>query len=83
MILDCCHAALKLRGKKKGKMEILAASGAGFGSGSWVPGPGKLSFTSVLIRQIKRCLKKKEEIGIKWLHAHLWDDKTKPALTGM
>jgi hypothetical protein len=63
-------------------MEILAASGTGFGTGSLVPEPGRVSFTSVLIRQIRRCLRNKEEIGIKWLHAHLWDDKTQPSLTG-
>ena len=33
ILLDCCHAALKTRGTKKGKMEVLAASA----SGSLVP----------------------------------------------
>ena len=28
VILDCCHAALKTRGEKEVKMEVLAASGS-------------------------------------------------------
>ena len=78
VILDCCHAALKTRGAKQGKMEILAACG----SGSRVPEPGRLSFTSVLIRQIRKRLKSGNLIGIRWLHTHLWGDKTEPGLTG-
>ena len=76
VILDCCHAAHKTRGSKEGKMEVLAACG----SGSLVPAPGRLSFTSVLVRQVKKQLKSGEEIGIRCLHKHLWDDKT--SLTG-
>lgn len=78
VILDCCHAALKTRGTKDGKMEILAACG----SGSKVPEPGRLSFTSILIRQIRRQLKLRPTMSIKWLHNHLWGDKTEPGLTG-
>ncbi|MCJ1378594.1 hypothetical protein MMC17_001693 [Xylographa soralifera] len=77
VILDCGHAALKTRGTKNGKMEILAACG----SGSRVPEPGRLSFTSVLIRQICKQLKVRPSMSIKWLHSHLWGDKTEPGLT--
>ena len=78
ILLDCCHAALKTRGTKKGKMEVLAASA----SGSLVPEPGRLSFTSVLIRQIRKQLQVRKDISIRWLHRHLWDDTTYPGLTG-
>ncbi|KAL8693854.1 MAG: hypothetical protein Q9218_001410 [Villophora microphyllina] len=60
VILDCCHATLKTRGAKDGKMEILAACG----SGSRVPKPGRLSFTSVLIRLIRKCLKSGQTVGV-------------------
>ena len=78
VILDCCHAAVKTRGEKEGKMEILAACG----SGSRVPAPGRLSFTSVLIRQIRKRLKCGDAMNVRWLHNHLWADKTEPSLTG-
>lgn len=78
VILDCCHAALKTRGEKEGKMEVLAACG----SGSRVPAPGRLSFTSVLIRQIRKRLNSGDDLNVKWLHNHLWADKTEPGLTG-
>jgi hypothetical protein len=71
VILDCCHAALKTRGSKKGKMELLAACG----SGSRVPKPGKLSFTSILSRLLKEKVKNGEAINIKSLHSLLWTDK--------
>ncbi|KAA8911285.1 kinase-like domain-containing protein [Sphaerosporella brunnea] len=73
ILLDCCHAALKTRGGKDSKMEILAASA----SGSCTPAPGRLSFTSVLIRQVRKRLKlgPNAEFTIRWLHKHLFDDK--------
>jgi hypothetical protein len=76
VILDCCHAALKTRGKKEGKMELLAACG----SGSRVPAPGKLSFTSILTRQLKEKARLGNSISVKSLHTHLWNDKLE--LTG-
>ncbi|CAG8976207.1 hypothetical protein HYALB_00011138 [Hymenoscyphus albidus] len=77
VILDCCHAALRTSGTKKGKMEVLAASA----SGSRVPAPGRLSFTSVLIRQIRKRLQSRQGFSLRWLHKHLWDDTTHPGLT--
>ncbi|KAG4433056.1 hypothetical protein IFR05_011450 [Cadophora sp. M221] len=71
VILDCCHAALKTRGSKKGKMELLAACG----SGSRVPSPGKLSFTSILLGQLKQKVRNGEAINIKSLHCLLWADR--------
>ncbi|MCJ1353934.1 MAG: hypothetical protein MMC33_003921 [Icmadophila ericetorum] len=77
VILNCCHAALKTRGTKTGKMEVLAACGAG----SRVPQPGRVSFTSVLIREMRKCLKAGDVINVSRLTRHLWADKTEPALT--
>lgn len=71
VILDCCHAALKTRGSKDGKMEVLAACG----SGSRVPKPGKLSFTSILIRQLRARVNLGQTINIRSLHSLLWSDK--------
>jgi hypothetical protein len=62
-------------------MEILAASG----SGSRTPAPGRLSFTSVLIRQVRKRLKlgaANPEFTIRWLHKHLFDDRIEFGLTG-
>ena len=59
-------------------MEILAACG----SDSRVPAPGRLSFTSVLIRQVQKRLKSGKEINIKWLHNHLFSDQIELGLTG-
>lgn len=59
-------------------MEVLAACG----SDSRVPQPGRFSFTSVLIREIRNRLRVGEVIGIKALHKHLWADGTHLALKG-
>ena len=59
-------------------MEILAACG----SGSRVPKPGSLSFTSVLIRMIRKLLKSEDSITVKWLHTNLWHDKNERSLSG-
>lgn len=78
VILDCCRAALKTRGESEGKMEVLAACG----SDSKVPVPGRLSFTSVLIRQIRNRLKSRKDISIKWLQNNLFSDELGQGLTG-
>ena len=78
LILDCCHAATKYRHLKDGKMEVLAACG----SGSRVPAPGRLSFTTVLVREVKKRLRTHPSFSIKWLFNHIWNDKTEPGLTG-
>lgn len=77
ILLDCCHATIKSRGFTQGQMEILAACA----SGSRVPKPGRLSFTSVLIREIRKQLKAGKTVPVRWLHAHLWADNTYPSLT--
>ncbi|KAK4231614.1 kinase-like domain-containing protein [Podospora fimiseda] len=74
LILDCCHAMNRTRQKIQGKMEILAACGFG----AIVPGPGKHSFTSALMRQLRAHLRKDTVITIKWLSVHLWDEETRP-----
>jgi hypothetical protein len=80
VILDCCHAATKAHGDfAGGQMEILAASS----SGSRVPKPGRLSFTSVFIREIRKQITAGKDVPIRWLQKHLWDNLTQPALTGM
>jgi len=78
VILDCCYAAIRSRGSKEGKMEVLAACG----SDSRVPEPGRSSFTSVLIREVRRRLRAGESISIRTLHKHLWADGTQSALKG-
>ena len=78
VVLDCCHATVKIREEKEGKMEILAACG----SGSRVPKPGYLSFTSVLLRLIQKRLKSEQHMSVKWLHTHLWDDQVEKGLSG-
>ena len=59
-------------------MEVLAACG----SDSRVPQPGRFSFTSVLIREIRNRLRAGEVISIKALHRYLWVRGTRPALKG-
>lgn len=79
VLLDCCYAATKIYRKfENGQFEILAASG----SGSRVPKPGRLSFTSVLIRELKRQIDAGKDVPIRWLQMHLWSALTQPALTG-
>lgn len=58
-------------------MEILAACASRLGT----PRPGKLSFTSALIREIAKQIKGGKGVTIRWLHTTLWDNKTQPALT--
>lgn len=81
VLLDCCHAAIKTRGTASGKMEILAACA----SGARTPAPGKLSFTSVFVRQVRKRLESKdpnnEPMSIRWLQKHLWDKNTHLGLT--
>lgn len=78
VLLDCCHAATKTHGSfDNGQMEILAASS----SGARVPKPGRLSFTSVLIREIRKQITAGKDVPIRWLQNHLWDNLTQPALT--
>ncbi|CAN9181102.1 unnamed protein product [Alternaria alternata] len=78
VLLDCCHAATKTQGFfKHGQMEILAASS----SGSRVPKPGRVSFTSVLMREVWKQITAGKDVPIRWLQRHLWDSLTQPALT--
>jgi hypothetical protein len=79
VLLDCCHAATRTQGEfDGGQMEILAASS----SGSRVPKPGRLSFTSILIREIRKQITAGKDVPIRWLQKHLWDSLTYPAITG-
>lgn len=51
LILDCCNAALIKGGEKpQGKFELLAASAKGVKT----PLPGKKSYTSLLVRALRR-----------------------------
>ncbi|KAF2112294.1 hypothetical protein BDV96DRAFT_689587 [Lophiotrema nucula] len=78
VLLDCCHAATKsYRSFVNGQFEILAASS----SGSRVPKPGRLSFTSILIRELRTQLNAGKDIPIRWLGNHLWNNMAQPALT--
>ena len=68
IILDCCSAALVSKGDKDGgKYEILGASAKGIRT----PEPGKSSFTSILIKHIRKCLKKAQQINARNLHGEL------------
>ncbi|KAL6159536.1 hypothetical protein ACJBU6_01974 [Exserohilum turcicum] len=78
VLLDCCYTATKIsREFENGQFEILAASS----SGSRVPKPGRLSFTSVLIRELKKQIDAGKDVPIRWLQTHLWSASTPPALT--
>lgn len=84
IILDCCHAAQKTRDGKDTKMEVLAASG----SGSVTPGPGRLSFTSVMIREIRKYLavtRSKLDVPlltVRLLHQRLFHERIEFGLVG-
>ncbi|KAI4254957.1 MAG: hypothetical protein L6R42_006981, partial [Xanthoria sp. 1 TBL-2021] len=70
-ILDCCSAALVAKGDKgSGKFEILGASAKGIRT----PEPGKSSFTSILIKHVRRSLKKNQQINARNLHGELLED---------
>ena len=71
VILDCCSAALVSKGQKKeGKFEILGASA----KGSRTPEPGKSSFTSILIKHIRKSMRKAPLINVRSLHGELLEN---------
>ncbi|MCJ1249463.1 hypothetical protein MMC30_006687 [Trapelia coarctata] len=68
VLLDCCNSALITPGEKKtGKFELLSASAKGVKT----PQPGKSSFTSILVKTIRKHLKTKAHIAIRELHTLL------------
>jgi hypothetical protein len=68
VLLDCCHAALVDGGRKpEGKFELLAATT----KGAQALMPGKFSFTTLLIREIRKRLNKREVVSIRDMHADL------------
>ncbi|KAL8633584.1 hypothetical protein Q9189_000737 [Teloschistes chrysophthalmus] len=70
-ILDCCSAALVVKGDRHGhKFEMLGASAKGVRT----PEPGKSSFTSILIKHVRRSLKKAQQINARSLHGELLED---------
>lgn len=76
-ILDCCSAALASKGDKLGaKFEILGASAKGFRT----PEPGKSSFTTILIKHIRKSLKKTQQVNARSLHGELLESSQ---LTGI
>ena len=67
MILDCCEAAVYSKGsKEQGRFEILAATAKGVPT----PEPGTWSFTSFLIRELRRnkdrCITARELASLLW-----------------
>ncbi|RPA80706.1 hypothetical protein BJ508DRAFT_415189 [Ascobolus immersus RN42] len=84
IILDCCYAAQKTRdGRDDTKMEVLAASGYG----SRTPGPGKISFTSVLIRRLREHASSIAQnpnhphLTVRGLHKRMFDERVTLGLT--
>lgn len=68
VVLDCCNAALVVEGEKdEGKFEILGASAKGIRT----PEPGKSSFTTILIKHIKRSLNSGKDINVRGIHGEL------------
>ena len=68
VVLDCCDAALVVEGEKdEGKFEILGASAKGIRT----PEPGKSSFTTILIKHIKRLLKSGDDVNVRRIHGEL------------
>lgn len=68
IILDCCEAAVYSKGsKEQGRFEILAASAKGVPT----PEPGAWSFTSFLIRELRR--NKDRRITVRELASLLWE----------
>ena len=67
MILDCCEAAVYSKGsKEQGRFEMLAATAKGVPT----PEPGMWSFTSFLIRELRRnkerCITAREIASLLW-----------------
>jgi len=76
VVLDCCNAALVVEGEKdEGRFEILGASAKGIRT----PEPGKSSFTTILIKHIKRSLNSGKDINVRGIHGELL---RKPHLAG-
>lgn len=75
LILDCCHASLITRGSKDGdgRFELIAASA----KGAKTAVPGRKSFTTALIRLLKR--HSKDGISSETLASELRED---PKITG-
>ena len=77
VLLDCCNSALITSGKKKsGKFELLSATA----KGRKTPGPGRWSFTSVLVKEIRKGVKNKGQVHIRDLQNLLLEN---PKITGM
>ncbi|KAL8958833.1 MAG: hypothetical protein Q9193_004184 [Seirophora villosa] len=67
-IFDCCSAAVVSKGDKDGgKYEMLGASAKRVRT----PEPGKSSFTSILIKHIRKRLKRAQQINVRDLHGEL------------
>jgi len=63
-IFDCCFASLASKGRDEGRMELLAAAGAG----ARTPSPGELSFTSHFVTELRRGLQTRGGLRVAELH---------------
>ena len=64
LILDCCHAEAASRGTEGRTIELLAASGIS----ETAPGAGTKSFTSILIRILKKHASSKPPLTVEGIH---------------
>lgn len=64
-IFDCCHASQAAKARKKGTLELLAASSAG----GKTPGPGKYSFTRYVVDELREAVLEKGSLQVSELHA--------------
>ncbi|KAL9094149.1 MAG: hypothetical protein Q9165_003564 [Trypethelium subeluteriae] len=68
LILDCCNAGQVSEPEKpQGKLELLAATGKKV----LTPGPGPLSFTTLVTKMVRRLLRVDQEITVIHLHSRL------------
>ncbi|EXJ71729.1 uncharacterized protein A1O5_05538 [Cladophialophora psammophila CBS 110553] len=66
-IFDCCHASQAAKNRRKGSLELLAASSAG----GQTPCPGKYSFTRYLVDELQKALVEKNGLQVDELHARI------------
>jgi hypothetical protein len=68
LLLDCCFAAQAARARQvPTRVELLAASAMGVQA----PPPGKHSFTTILINELKRAMSSPDGISVAKLHSNL------------
>ena len=71
--LNCCNVALVSHGQKlEGKLEVLSV----FAKGVLTPTPGKRrSFPSILIQQIQKILRQRQNLSVRTFHSQLHESK--------